>query len=476
MKKIVLVFPHQLFEDNQLLEKIHPTNDEVWILEDFLFFKQYKFHKKKIMLHRATMKKYAEQLKQQGFTIRYIESENLPKRNSLYQYITQKSSSIEKIFCYEVHDFYLKKDLEKIEKDSGIEIIFFASPMFINTIEQNRVFFAQQKKPFMKNFYEWQRKRLNILVDENAKPIGGKFSFDSENRKKLPKNIFIPQRDTIENTYIQEAREYVKNNFESNYGESDDFEYVIDSESAKNELKYFLDQLLENFGPYEDAISQKESFVFHSVLSPYINIGLITPEFILRECESFYKKNPHLNFASLEGFIRQIIGWREFMMAMYEIHGVTMRNKDFWNHTKSLESYWWDGNSENLVIANTINKTLKHAYNHHIERLMVLGNYMLLSEYQSDEVYEWFMTMYIDSYDWVMVPNVYGMSNFSDGGIFATKPYICASNYILKMSDYKRDGIWDKDFDEKFWNFLKKHKDFFSTNIRFRMLLSRISE
>jgi deoxyribodipyrimidine photolyase-related protein len=476
MKKIVLVFPHQLFEDNQLLKKINPADDEVWILEDFLFFRQYKFHKKKIMLHRATMKKYEEQLKQQGFTIRYIESENLPKRNSLYQYITQKSSSIEKIFCYEVHDFYLKKDLEKIEKDSGIEISFFASPMFINTIEQNRVFFSQQKKPFMKNFYEWQRKRLNILVDENAKPIGGKFSFDSENRKKLPKKIFIPQRDIIENTYIQEAREYVKNNFESNYGESDDFEYVIDSESARKAVHYFLENLLENFGPYEDAIAQNENTIFHSLLSPYLNIGLITPAYLVKESLAFYKKHPEVNFASLEGFIRQIIGWREFMMAMYEIHGVTMRNKDFWNHTKSLESYWWDGNSENLVIANTLTKTLKHAYNHHIERLMVLGNYMLLSEYQSDEVYEWFMTMYIDSYDWVMVPNVYGMSNFSDGGIFATKPYICASNYILKMSDYKRDGVWDKDFDEKFWNFLKKHKDFFSANIRFRMLLKRISE
>jgi deoxyribodipyrimidine photolyase-related protein len=249
------------------------------------------------------------------------------------------------------------------------------------------------------------------------------------------------------------------------------FKVDTSHKEAEIYLDTFIKERLEHFGDYEDAIAPHVSHGNHSELSPYLNIGLLTPEQVIDAVLFAYKKGS-VSLNNVEGFIRQVIGWREFMRALYEDYGTVMRKRNFFNHTKAIDRLFWDGNTGNVVIDTTLSKVFKRAYAHHIERLMILGNYMLLAEYNPDEVYEWFMTFFIDAYDWVMVPNVYGMSQYADGGIFATKPYICASNYIIKMSTYKKDGIWDTWFDDAFWTFIRKHKDIFSKNPRFKMLLS----
>ncbi len=482
---IVLVFPHQLFEHNNCLEKIKKEKDFVFLVEDYLYFREFKFHKQKLLLHRASMKCYEKQLLDLGFQVNYIESEKLQNRKSLGKVLD--SYKVKKVFCYSIVDNWLEKDLTEASKKYNFEIEFLDTPMFINSSKENIDFFEVKnkgKRPFMKTFYEWQRKRLKILMDENGKPVGDKYSFDAENRKKLPKNYHEPEnvlwekafgKDNSNKDYISKAALYVQKEFKGNYGNVESFNYAINSDGAKKVLKNFLENKLDNFGTYEDAISENFNNINHSVLTPYLNIGLITPAQVIAETLLYVKDNSkNITINNLEGFIRQIIGWREFMRAMYEIHGTKMRTGNFFNHVKKLEDNWWTGETGYYPIDNTIKKVSSTAYNHHIERLMVIGNFMLLSEYAPDDVYKWFMEMYIDSYDWVMVPNVYGMSQFADGGVFATKPYISGSNYILKMSDYKKDGVWDKKWDELFWSFLKKHKEFFSKNIRFRMLLSRI--
>lgn len=462
--KTFLVYPHQLFEHTKIYELLDTAYDTVCIVEDPLYFTQYTFHKQKILFHRASMKKYESFLKEKGYRVHYINVHQLKQSEDIAQYVSGA------LYMYDPVDNWLEK---KLKKTFGDSITFLDTPMFLNSKSENTAYFLN-KKPFMKNFYEWQRKRLHILMDEHMKPLGGKYSFDTDNRKKLPKNYSEPANNPCDrDKYVIEAQHYVEEHFSDHYGYTEHFNFATDFTSAKRVLKNFLENKLEHFGIYEDAISKEKVFLNHSILTPYLNIGLLTPDYVITETLA-YARTHTVALNSLEGFIRQIIGWREFIRAMYDIHGTPMRTKNFWKHTKKIPHIFWTGTTDNSVVNHSIHKALHYAYTHHIERLMILGNYMVLSEFDPDDVYRWFMEMYIDSYDWVMVPNVYGMSQFADGGIFATKPYISAANYILKMSDFKRDGLWDTDWDEKFWAFLKKHKSFFEKNIRFKMLLKRI--
>ena len=223
------------------------------------------------------------------------------------------------------------------------------------------------------------------------------------------------------------------------------------------------------FGTYEDAIVAEGTILNHSVLTPMLNVGLITPEEIVGTSLLYAKEND-VPINSTEGFIRQIIGWREFIRGVYETRGRDERLKHFWGFSKKIPPSFYDGTTGIYPIDQTIKKILKTGYCHHIERLMVLGNFMLLCEFDPDEVYRWFMELFIDAYDWVMVPNVYGMSQFADEGLFATKPYISGSNYLMKMSNYKK-GDWQAVWDGLFWRFMHVNRDFFLKNPRLGMLV-----
>jgi deoxyribodipyrimidine photolyase-related protein len=245
--------------------------------------------------------------------------------------------------------------------------------------------------------------------------------------------------------------------------------FAINFEDAQKWLDNFLAERFEKFGVYEDAIVQKESVLYHSVLSPMLNIGLLTPQQIIDETlRVSAAKNIPLN--SLEGFIRQIVGWREFIRLVYEREGTKQRTTNYWKFKRKISTSFWTGDTGIAPIDSTIKKVLKTGYAHHIERLMVLGNFMLLCEFDPDEVHKWFMEMFIDAYDWVMVPNVYGMTQFADGGLMTTKPYISGSNYLSKMSDYEK-GTWQPIWDGLFWRFMHVHRNFFLQNPRIGMLV-----
>ena len=245
---------------------------------------------------------------------------------------------------------------------------------------------------------------------------------------------------------------------------NENFYLPVTHKESKKWLDDFLAQKLVYFGDYQDAIVKDESFLFHSLLSPLINSGLLTPEYVINKTLEFIDSNS-VPINSAEGFIRQIIGWREFIRGVYLLEGVKQRNSNFWNNDRKMPKSFYDGTTGIEPIDDTIKKLLKTGYNHHIERLMLIGNFMLLCEINPTEVYNWFMEMYIDAYDWVMVPNVYGMSQFADGGLMSTKPYISSSNYVRKMSNYK-SGEWTKIWDALFWNFINKHQKYFANNNR----------
>ena len=262
--------------------------------------------------------------------------------------------------------------------------------------------------------------------------------------------------------------------FPTNPGNTSSFLYPVTHDEAVGRLRDFLERRLVHFGKYQDAIRKDEPILFHSLLSPALNIGLLTPDQVVNETLQFARaREGNIPLNSLEGFIRQIIGWREFVRGVYTLEGNQQRNINFWGHSRKLPKSFYTGTTGIDPVDSTIARLQESAYAHHIERLMVLGNFMLLCEIDPHEVYRWFMEMFIDTYDWVMVPNIYGMSQYADGGLMTTKPYISSSKYILRMSDYPR-GPWCDIWDALYWHFISKHRHIFQKNPRMRVMVSSL--
>lgn len=463
-KSINLIFPNQLFEDHPLLK----NEGDFYLIEEHLFFREFHFHKQKIAFHRATMKFFQKYLEGKGVKVIYIESgDDLADIRNFQTEIKKKN--ITEINVISLSDDWLERRLKKVTEN--IQLHIFDSPQFINNKSDLAEFFDPEKKFYFQTaFYKQERIRLNILMTEEGKPEGDKWTFDAENRKKYPKGktpppIYFPETSEI----WKEAIKYTEENFKNNPGEiSENPLYPITHGESKDWLEQFLDYRFQDFGVFEDAIVQKESYLNHSILSPLMNSGLLQPIEVINETLIFAEKNK-IPLNSLEGFIRQIIGWREFMHGMYLYKGRFSRTQNFFNFKRKIPESFYDGTTGILPIDETIKKVLKTGYCHHIERLMILGNFMLLCEFDPKEVYRWFMEMFIDAYDWVMVPNIYGMSQFADGGTFATKPYLSGSNYIKKMSNYS-SGDWEKIWDGLFWRFVGVQEEFFKKNPRVSMM------
>ena len=462
-KSISVIFPHQLFKTSEVLDKV----DHIYLVEEFLFFSHYKFHKQKLVFHRASMKTYASYIEDKGKNITYIEA--IDEHSDIRKLLPSlKELGVETIHIIDPTDNWLENRIN--ENKSGLTIEWYDNPLFINTKEELGSFFkADKKKFFQTSFYKQQRKDRAILMSDED-PEGGRWTYDDENRKKYPKDKTPPSiQFPVKNEYYKEAENYVNSNFDNNYGNLSDFVvYPVNHDEAESWLKKFFEQRFHEFGPYEDAIVKEEHFLNHSLLSPLINVGLLNPLDVIESAISFAKSN-HVSINSLEGFVRQILGWREFIRGVYEVKGTEERTKNFWKFDRKIPNSFYDGTTGITPIDDVIKKVNKTAYAHHIERLMLLGNFMVLCEFDPDDVYKWFMELFIDAYDWVMVPNVYGMSLFADGGLMSTKPYISSSNYIKKMSNYGK-GDWESTWDALFWTFMDKHRSFFESNPRLAML------
>lgn len=467
---ILLIFPNQLFSKHPGL-KLNPSR--VALLEDPLFFGDLHhpidFHVQKLWLHRATMKRYHDELKSKEWDVSYFDHDFNPdflkrKLKALLKGSNKQFATVEPA------DFLLKKRLMRVCDEIGAELVFLTNPMFLCDDTQNRDYRAGKKRWFMADYYKWQRKRLDVLM-EGEQPTGGKWSFDEDNRKKVPKKLLgtIPALLQLKrDSYDTDAAKYVLKNFPDNPGNLDHFYYPSSPKAATKWLKHFLDERLTGFGDYEDAIVEGESWLWHSVLTPMLNIGLLTPDQIVKAVLNHAKKN-EIPLNSLEGFIRQIIGWREFMRATYNDLGVTMRTTNHWQHHRKLPQSFYDGTTGIEPVDDVIQRLNDTGYCHHIERLMVLGGFMFLCEIDPDDIYRWFMELFIDSYDWVMVPNVYAMSQNADGGNITTKPYFSGSAYVKKMSHYKK-GDWCDIWDALYWRWIWNHIDALAKNPRWAMM------
>ena len=433
-----------------------------------------KHHKSKIALFFMAMRSYRDLLIDNGFKVNYLDCDTKFEKSyieKLTEYITEHS--ISELISYEIEDKDFESQINNLSSKLGIKVTFLESPMFMDTRAEFTEFCKDKKFLLQANYYKKNRKYFDILVEDN-KPIGGKWSYDEMNRLKVPKGYEIPSLPLIkEHADHQKISEFIEKNFSDHPGLIHIFTPYT-NEQAEEWLEIFFAKRFNDFGPYEDAIVENEHFLLHSILSSSLNMGLITPKRVI-EMALNYAETHKIPLNSLEGFVRQIIGWREFIRGVYQNYSEKMIQRNYWNHQRKMKDCWYDGTTGIPPLDNAITGAHNYGYTHHINRLMILSNIMNMAGLHPDEIYKWFMEMFIDSSDWVMVPNVYGMGTFADGGTFATKPYICGSSYILRMSNFKKD-VWCDAVDGLYWKFIESNREFFSSNPRLGLMVRSLDK
>lgn len=424
-----IVLGNQLFPSWERLS----AGDEFLMIESHFLCARYRYHQQKLVLIFACMRQFAENLRKKGFKVHYVTLDASEGSRDYFEILSDelRSRNVREIRVAEIADRGFARAFESWAKREKIRIEPAESQLFLTPTHLYSEAFGS-RRPFMKTFYEWQRRRLRVLLDSNGDPQGGQWSFDTDNRKKLPRGYHAPAFPmATRSKIVKEIIALIEREFPQNPGRAADFWLPTTTTESVEWLDQFLSWRLDQFGPYEDALrageDPNEDILNHSALSPMMNVGILPAELVVERTLA-HARRKRTPIASVEGFIRQIIGWREFVKGIDGIYGERQATTNFFKHRRRMKPCWYDGTTGLPPVDDAIRKAIRRGYNHHIERLMVLSNVMLLSELNPVEVHCWFMEMYVDSSEWVMGPNVYGMGQFSDGGIFATKPYICGSN------------------------------------------------
>ena len=465
MKSLFVILGNQLFDTKYIRDF---KNSTFFMCEDYELCTYQRHHKLKILLFLSSMRSYADLLKKEKYKIKYFDLDNdfkVSYERKLKNFIIK--NNITELITFEIEDKFFENKIRKLVNTIKIKWKIIDSPMFLNSRKEFRNYLNLTKKPLMANFYKIVRKKYNILMDGD-KPRGGKWSYDSENRKKLPKNFQIPNIPQIQETnHTKKLKDIVTKKFSKHPGDIKNFWIPTTQKDAAKWLNFFIKNKLNLFGDYEDAVDKDNNILFHSALSPLINLGLLTPLQIIKEIKKVEKK---IKINSFEGYFRQIGGWREFIRGIYQNYDKNLEKNNFFNHNNFFKNSWYEGTTGLVPLDHSIKNSINYGWTHHIERLMILANLMNLCEIKPKEVYNWFMEMNMDSSDWVMMPNVYGMGLFSDGGIFSSKPYICGSSYIMKMMNFKK-GEWNDVMDGLYWRFINKNRNFFLKNPRLSMMV-----
>lgn len=449
-----IIYPTQLFQDISLLKDFK----KIFLIEDNIYFTRYKFHRLKLAYHKATMLYYYDYLRDNlSATVKYIKFQDSAK---FYKSLRGP------VDIYDPVDHLVMDNLLANKK---IELTIHETLAFPETREELQKYkddLGNAQYRHDSSFYRWQRRNLDVLLTRNSKPKGGKWTYDAENRDKFPPGQKEPYnyRQPRASNYVSDGIRFARRFFAQNPGSLDNFIYPVDHAGAKAHFKAFLENKFRDFGQYQDAFDEQIIFGYHSVISCVLNTGLLTPMYVLEKALKFAKKH-RIPMNSLEGFIRQLIGWRSYCRFIYIYEGAKMRRRNYFGHKKRLTQAWWDGSTGILPLDNVIKKVRDYAYAHHIERLMIVGAMMLMCQVHPDEVFAWFIGFCsIDAYDWVMVPNIYGMSQYADGGIMMTRPYFSSSNYVRKMSNYSAadngdEFTWAEAWDAIYYSFIDKHAE-----------------
>ena len=481
MTTLRVILNDQLNEDISSLENCNKSQDIIFISEAKDEFTYVKYHTKKIVLLISAIRHFKEALLREGYNIVYTEIDdksNTGSINTEVVHIMNVNGNIEKIVITQPGEHKILKYIQNWERNHGVTVIIIPDNRFLSTQDAFCKWANGRKQLRMEYFYREMRKKYSILMNESS-PIGDNWNYDSQNRKLPQGNSIIP------NIYYNKADSITKNVidivnklFSDHFGDINPFHLAVTRKQALNVLDKFIKQRLKYFGDYQDAMIEGEPWMYHSHISCYLNCGLLLPlECIKAATTSYYRNQAPLN--SVEGFIRQILGWREYIRGVYWLKMPQYSNLNFFDSQKDLPDFYWTANTNMNCLRQCVLETKKNAYAHHIQRLMVLGNFALIAGINPKQINEWFLIVYADAYEWVELPNVTGMILFADGGIVGSKPYAAGGHYINKMSNYcsncsykvnKNNGSNVCPFNYLYWNFLVINRKKLAINPRIAMM------
>ncbi len=480
MSTLRFVMGDQLSRAISSLDDCDKTQDIILMCEVWDEATYVKHHKKKIAFIFSAMRHFAQELQQSGFTVDYTKLDAPNNAGSFRGEIARalERYDIDRIVVTHPGEHRVLADIECWQSDLGIPVEIRPDHRFLSALENFADWAKGRKQLRMEYFYREMRKQYSVLMD-GSEPVGGQWNYDADNRKPPREGLVIPppyknDADTI----TREVMELVAARFPDHFGDLEPFYFAVTRDQALKVLSLFIEQRLGEFGTYQDAMVEGEPWMYHSHISFYLNCGLLLPLECVRAVEeAYYQGKAPLN--AVEGFIRQIMGWREFVRGIYWLKMPQYAEMNFLEATRNLPDFYWTANTEMNCLRQCVLETRENAYAHHIQRLMVLGNFALLAGIDPEQVNEWFLIVYADAYEWVEMPNVSGMILFADGGYLASKPYAAGGNYINKMSDYckncsykvtRKNGPDACPFNYLYWDFLERNRVKLKSNHRISMM------
>ena len=482
MSSLGLVFVDQLSKNNLVYESIS-TEDSLLFFEPMSSFYELPHHKQKLIYLITSLRKYIPTINHERVIHEKVTENHQGLTKTLKRIFSEQQ--FEKLYVTKPSDYQTLKELMFFCQSNSIILNVLEDTKFVSNEEDFNLWSKGKKSLIQEYFYRWIRKKHSVLMDE-GKPEGGKWNLDKENRKGASalKEI-IPDRKLIKTDELTiGVMVEVDKIFNKSFGDFENFNWATTHKEAWNQMLEFFDTYFKNYGSFQDAMKSNEPFMFHSLLSAYLNSGLLDPMDCIEEAECRYRNN-EAPLNSVEGFIRQIIGWREFIRGIYWSNMPHYKELNFFNNTNKLPSFFWDGNTKMHCIADVVDTTKKNAYAHHIQRLMVTGNFAMLSGISPNDICDWYLSVYIDAYEWVELPNTLGMATFSDGGVVGSKPYAASGKYINRMSNYcssceynPKNTIEDDScpFNYLYWNFLMKNQGLLSKNPRMGLIYNTLSK
>jgi deoxyribodipyrimidine photolyase-related protein len=490
-RKLLLVLGDQLDENSLIFEHADPEQDEVWMAETHTEATHVWCHKLRLVFFFSAMRHFADMLRRKGFTVHYhpLTADPSNDRGKDFLEILNQDLPIlspQEIVLCPPGDFRVQGLIRQAAENAGIPLSTTPDPHFYATAETFRDFQEGRKTLVMEPFYRQMRKTHHILIEDDGTPSGGEWNFDKENRntfgKDGPPKIKAPL-NISPNEITRDVIKLVNTRFARHPGTTEYFDLPVTREDALDYLEDFIEHRLPDFGTYEDAMWQREPFLYHSRLSAVLNVKLLNPrDCVDRAVEAYHSGKAPIH--SVEGFVRQILGWREFIRGVYwshmpdyaELNALECPDRD-------VPDFFWTGETEMACAADCMQSVLRYAWSHHIPRLMVLGQFSLLLGVHPKRFNDWHVAMYADAIDWVSLPNTLGMSQYGDGGIVGTKPYCASGNYINRMSNFCKSCVYNpkkatgKDacpFTTLYWDFLDRHRESFSSNRRMTFQLKNL--
>ena len=473
-----IVLGDQLSRDLSALEGL-ATGDAVLMMEVAGEATYVRHHKQKIIFVLSAMRHFAGDLRAEGIRVDYVALDDAENTGTLTQEVERAVSRLKpkQIVATEPGEWRVLQEMRTWEKRTGIPVELRDDTRFFATRADFRRWAEGRRSLRMEFFYRDMRRRTGLLMNDDE-PIGGAWNFDSENRKSIPKTLAVPQRQPpVVDAITHDVTALVTAHFGDHFGDVGPLHFPVTRVGALAALDDFIVHGLPSFGDYQDAMKQGEPFLFHSLLSPCINVGLLSPREVCARAEAAYHAgDAPLN--AVEGFIRQILGWREYVRGIYWLKMPDYAQTNHLNAQRALPRFFWTGQSGMACMDDAIGNTRRHAYAHHIQRLMITGNFALLAGLDPAAVEEWYLIVYADAYEWVELPNVHGMVLFADGGLLGSKPYAASGAYIDRMSDHCRTcrykvkeklGPKACPFNYLYWDFLIRNRGKLERNPRMAM-------